>query len=106
MALFEAESVMLPAANAKVLLIAFHPMMIAFSKPAAFLSRIGEGGEDPLRLDGIAALDDKSVVDYGLLVHDSYLLRGKLFSTSLNIDKSELFVKYALKYFQFVFLPG
>jgi hypothetical protein len=84
MAFFEAEGVMLPAGNAKVQLIAFDPITFALDKPAALLSRIGEGRENALRLDGIAALNDKCVVNYGHLVHGFLSSKG--------------IVKYEIKY--------
>jgi predicted acyltransferase len=70
MAFFEAEGVMLPASNAKVLLIAFYPVLLALSIPAALLCGVGEGGEYALRLDRVIAFDDKRVVDHGLMVHE------------------------------------
>jgi predicted acyltransferase len=76
MAFFEAEGVMLPASNAKVLLIAFDLIMLAFNIPTAFLGGVGEGGEYALRLDGIAALNDKRVMNYGLLFHGLLSSKG------------------------------
>ena len=64
------------ASDAKILLIAFNFMMFALRIPAALLRGIGKGSEDAFRLDGIAALDDKCVVDNGLLVHGLLTSKG------------------------------
>ncbi len=77
MAFFEAAlGIMLPASNAEVLLIAFDFILFALGIPAAFLGGIGKGDEYALRLDGVAALDDKRIVNYGLLFHDILSSKG------------------------------
>jgi hypothetical protein len=44
-------------------------MTFSFSEPAPFLGRFVESGKDGLRRPGVAAFDDKRVVDYGWLRH-------------------------------------
>jgi hypothetical protein len=60
---------MFAASNSKVHLVLLDVMAVTFSKPAAFLRRVGKGGEYALRRGPVIALNYERAVDYGLLFH-------------------------------------